>query len=108
MHGVPLARLWIPLCSGGPQRLTGTPLRMFHTPCKLAIVWTAEFVTDQFDGTHQVLNNATYSDAAKEIAFNQAWAKQVDFTAAPRWSANGLIPPAITGLHNGDVIKAWL
>jgi len=57
--------------------------------------------------THEALNNATYSDASKEISFNQAWLKQVGISAAQRFSAGGLVPPAITGLHNGDAIKAW-
>ena len=58
--------------------------------------------------THESLNNATYSDANKEIFFNVEWMTQVGIYAAARFSPNGLIPPAITGLHNGDVIKAWL
>jgi hypothetical protein len=57
--------------------------------------------------THEELNNATYSDAAKEIQFNKAWMSAVGIASAQYFSANGLIPPAITGLHNGDVIKAW-
>lgn len=54
------------------------------------------------------MTNATYLDAAKEIQFNQAWTKQVGLSAAKRWSGSGIIPPAITGLHNADVIKAWM
>jgi hypothetical protein len=54
------------------------------------------------------LTNATYSDTAKEISFNQAWLKQVGLDAALRWSGKGIIPPAITGLHNADAIKAWM
>ncbi|KAH8586590.1 hypothetical protein B0O99DRAFT_665688 [Bisporella sp. PMI_857] len=57
--------------------------------------------------SHEALNNATTSDATKEITFNQAWLGQVGI-AAGKFSSNGLIPPAITGLHNGDVIKAWM
>lgn len=57
--------------------------------------------------THLELNNATYHDASREIQFNQAWLAQVGISAG-RFSPHGLIPPAITGLHNGDVIKAWL
>jgi len=57
--------------------------------------------------THEELNNATYSDAAKEIQFNQAWFSAVGLASAKYFTANGLIPPAITGLHNGDVLKAW-
>jgi hypothetical protein len=56
--------------------------------------------------THYELNNATYSDTLKEIQWNQAWLQQVGL-AAGRFSANALIPPAITGLHNGDALRAW-
>jgi len=57
--------------------------------------------------THLSLNNATYSDVAKEIKFNIAWLAKSGISSASRFS-NGLIPPAITGLHNGDAIKAWM
>lgn len=57
--------------------------------------------------THEELNNATYADAAKEIQFNQAWLSAVGIANAQYFTSNGLIPPAITGLHNGDVLKAW-
>jgi hypothetical protein len=58
--------------------------------------------------THEALNNATYSDANKEIVFNVAWLKQIGLYTANRFSSKGLIPPAITGLHNGDAINAWM
>lgn len=57
--------------------------------------------------SHMELNNATYSDAAKEIQFNRAWLTAVGLASGQYYSDNGLIPPAITGLHNGDVLKAW-
>jgi len=57
--------------------------------------------------THMGLNNATYSDTVKEIQFNKAWMAQVGISSAQKFS-NGLIPPAITGLHNGDAIRAWM
>jgi hypothetical protein len=44
----------------------------------------------------------------KETTFNQAWLNQVGLAEAKRFSPQGIIPPAITGLHNGDAIKAWL
>jgi hypothetical protein len=56
--------------------------------------------------THLELNNATYADALKEIQFNQAWFKQTGIQNG-KFSSGGLIPPAITGLHNGDVLRAW-
>lgn len=58
--------------------------------------------------THLELNNATYHDATREIHFNQAWMKQMGIDTAARFSPKGLIPPAITGLHNADAIKAWM
>ncbi|KAI9900083.1 hypothetical protein N3K66_004345 [Trichothecium roseum] len=58
--------------------------------------------------THLELNNATYHDASREIHFNQDWIAQMGIDKARRWSPKGLIPPAITGLHNGDVIRAWM
>ncbi|KAE9969603.1 hypothetical protein EG328_006784 [Venturia inaequalis] len=58
--------------------------------------------------SHMSLNNATFADANKEIVFNAAWMNQTAIDAALHFSPNGLIPPAITGLHNGDVIKAWM
>jgi hypothetical protein len=58
--------------------------------------------------THQELNNATYKDADREIHFNQDWMRQMGIDQAARFSPKGLIPPAITGLHNGDAIRAWM
>lgn len=57
--------------------------------------------------THLELNNATYHDALREIQFNLMYAELLNFTNAKRFSGSGLIPPAITGLHNGDAIRAW-
>jgi hypothetical protein len=61
--------------------------------------------------THEDETNATYADVVKEITWNQEWFKRVGFTDATSsayFSPNGLIPPGITGLHNGDAIRAWL
>jgi len=57
--------------------------------------------------THLSLDNATYSDANKEMYFNAAWMKQIGLSSATRFSAHGLVPPAIMGMHNGDAIQAW-
>lgn len=57
--------------------------------------------------THEEQDNATYSDVYKEISFNQAWIKQVGLDQGAHWTGNGIIPPAITGLHNGDALQAW-
>jgi hypothetical protein len=59
--------------------------------------------------SHMGLNNATYNDAKKEIEFNQAWMAQVGIAKQTSvFSPKALVPPAITGLHNGDVIRAWM
>ncbi|KKK19527.1 hypothetical protein AOCH_007249 [Aspergillus ochraceoroseus] len=57
--------------------------------------------------THLSQNNATYSDISKEISFNQAWLQQVGISSFNHFTSNGIIPPAITGLHNGDALQAW-
>ncbi|KAH9210801.1 hypothetical protein DL95DRAFT_370457 [Leptodontidium sp. 2 PMI_412] len=58
--------------------------------------------------THEDQNNATYFDVYQELTWNQAWLKQVGIAGATRFSPKGLVPPAITGLHNGDAIRAWI
>ncbi|KUJ08212.1 uncharacterized protein LY89DRAFT_599894 [Mollisia scopiformis] len=57
--------------------------------------------------THEAQDAATYSDVMKEISWNQAWIAQWGLSGAKWFSGRGLIPPAITGLHNGDALKAW-
>ncbi|KAK6537992.1 hypothetical protein TWF694_010885 [Orbilia ellipsospora] len=57
--------------------------------------------------THLGENPIDYDDAFREITFNQQFAKLATFDKAAHWSGKGLIPPAITGLHNGDAIRAW-
>ncbi|ESZ97904.1 hypothetical protein SBOR_1703 [Sclerotinia borealis F-4128] len=57
--------------------------------------------------THEDQNNATYSDVYKEMTWNQAWLAATGIANAAKFSPKGLIPPAITGLHNGDALKAW-
>ncbi|EGY15901.1 hypothetical protein VD0002_g5441 [Verticillium dahliae] len=58
--------------------------------------------------THMGLNNATYKDTEREIQFNQAWMTQMGIDKATKFSPKGLVPPAITGMHNGDAIRAWM
>lgn len=57
--------------------------------------------------THLPLNNATYHDTTREIHFNQDWLQQMGIDQSPFFSPQGLIPPQITGLHNGDALRAW-
>ncbi|KAG5457598.1 MAG: hypothetical protein BJ554DRAFT_2346, partial [Olpidium bornovanus] len=55
------------------------------------------------------LNNATYSDTAKEISFDKAFAGPgfFDLESKSYYSPNSLVPPAITGLLNGDALRAF-
>ncbi|KAK6358154.1 hypothetical protein TWF730_007508 [Orbilia blumenaviensis] len=74
-------------------------------------LWTAVparsayyFVSHTF--THLSLNNATYSDTFKEINWNLRYFKTTGLTANTQISLGGIIPPAITGMHNGDALRA--
>jgi hypothetical protein len=57
--------------------------------------------------THENENSATYSDVISEITWNQKWLTQIAIAKGKWFSPNGIIPPAITGLHNGDALRAW-
>ncbi len=56
--------------------------------------------------THEDLDNATYADATKEMKYNQQFADLMTISAARLWSPKGLVPPAISGMHNGDALRA--
>jgi len=57
--------------------------------------------------SHEDQDNSTYFDVYREISWNQAWLQNVGIMGAAKWSGTGIIPPAITGLHNGDALRAW-
>lgn len=56
--------------------------------------------------SHENLDNSTYSDTLLEMQYNQYFASTMGINKAKSWSPKGLIPPAITGLHNGDALHA--
>ena len=62
-------------------------------------------MTDTF--THEDQNNATFFDVYREITWNQEWLSHIGIADAGRFSPKGLVPPAITGLHNADALRAW-
>lgn len=58
--------------------------------------------------THEDLENSTYYDTNLEIAFNYRHAVLLGLTNAKMWSNFSFIPPGITGMHNGDALKAFM
>ncbi|KAK6518147.1 hypothetical protein TWF506_005307 [Arthrobotrys conoides] len=64
------------------------------------------FVSHTF--THLSLNNATYNDTYREINWNLKYFKATGLDVNTQISEGGLIPPAITGMHNGDALRAMM
>lgn len=58
--------------------------------------------------THEDLENATYYDTNLQMAFNYQHAKLLGLSNAKYWSNSSFIPPGITGMHNGDALKAFM
>ncbi|KAF4634374.1 hypothetical protein G7Y89_g3745 [Cudoniella acicularis] len=58
--------------------------------------------------THESQDAAVYSDVKKEIEWNQAWLNMMGLSSAKWFSGGGFIPPAITGMHNADALRAWM
>lgn len=57
--------------------------------------------------SHEDQDNSTYFDVVRELTWNKAWLDQSGISKAKRFSSTGIIPPAITGMHNGDALRAW-
>jgi hypothetical protein len=57
--------------------------------------------------SHEDEDNATYFDVYRELSWNKGWLASTGISTAKMFSDTGIIPPAITGLHNGDALKAW-
>ncbi|KAF3937723.1 hypothetical protein ABW19_dt0202882 [Dactylella cylindrospora] len=70
------------------------------TPARTAF----SFVSHTY--THLGLNNATYNDTYKEINWNLQYFSRIGLDKHVVLSKGGLIPPAITGMHNGDALRA--
>lgn len=56
--------------------------------------------------THEDLENATYYDTNLELSFNYKHAQFIGLTKAKMWSNKTFIPPSISGMHNGDALRA--
>ena len=58
--------------------------------------------------THENLENATYFDAYNQIYYNYRQAQVMGLADAAMWSNQTFIPPAISGMHNGDALHAFM
>ncbi|KAJ3329732.1 hypothetical protein HDU76_007251 [Blyttiomyces sp. JEL0837] len=56
--------------------------------------------------SHENLNNCTYSDAYHELESNYFIAKVAGWVDKPLWSNHSMVTPSISGLFNGDALKA--
>ncbi|KAJ3095132.1 hypothetical protein HDU97_007245 [Phlyctochytrium planicorne] len=56
--------------------------------------------------THEILNNNTFSDTLNEISFNYDMAQQIGLTTSAGWSNFSMVTPGISGLFNGDALRA--
>jgi hypothetical protein len=75
----------------------------FQTPSNLnAFAWISHTFT------HEDLENATYYDTSLQISFNYHHAIVTGIANANKWSNKSFIPPAITGMHNGDALRALM
>jgi len=58
--------------------------------------------------THEDLENSTYYDTTLEMSYNYEHAKNLGIANANMWSNRSFIPPGITGMHNGDALRAFM
>lgn len=58
--------------------------------------------------THEDLENSTYYDANLELSYNYHHAQVLGLSNAKMWSNKTFIPPGISGMHNGDALRAFL
>jgi hypothetical protein len=75
----------------------------FQNPANLnGFAWTSHTFT------HEDLENSTYYDTNIQMGFNIDHAAVTGINKATRWSSKSFIPPGISGMHNGDALKAFM
>ena len=75
----------------------------FQTPANRdAFAWISHTFT------HEDLENSTYYDTNLQMSFNYKHATLLGLSSGKWWSNKSFIPPGITGLHNGDALKAFM
>jgi len=94
-----------------PPSATAYPYTTACTNTDLLLQWYTSnlnaFAHISHTFTHEDENNATSSDVTHEITWNQKWLSQTGIANANKFSPNGIVPPAITGLFNGDALRVW-
>ncbi|KAJ3402795.1 hypothetical protein HDV05_008230 [Chytridiales sp. JEL 0842] len=67
----------------------------------------AQYFWNSHSFTHEDLNNCTYRDAFNEITVNQNFAKGIQLDSKSYFSKHSIVSPAISGVFNGDAIRAF-
>ncbi|KAJ3029935.1 UNVERIFIED_CONTAM: hypothetical protein HDU68_010621 [Siphonaria sp. JEL0065] len=106
--------LWTPaLLAGLTTTWTKTVLaqdpiyNFFSAPGNLTSV-SSKFLWCSHTFTHEILNNNTYGDTSNEVNFNFHLASKSlwGLDGQPFWSNKTMVTPGISGLFNGDALKA--
>jgi hypothetical protein len=58
--------------------------------------------------THEDLNNCSYTDAYSELIYNRNFATAAGWSNLPTWSNFSMVSPGISGVFNGDALKAFV
>ncbi|KAJ3317490.1 hypothetical protein HDU76_001160, partial [Blyttiomyces sp. JEL0837] len=56
--------------------------------------------------SHENLNNCSYTDAFNEILTNSWMAQTAGWIGQPFWSSHSMVTPSISGIFNGDALRA--
>ncbi|KAJ3343841.1 hypothetical protein HDU83_005446 [Entophlyctis luteolus] len=83
------------------------PLYQYLSP-ENAQTTTSKFLWISHTFTHEILNNNSYSDTLTEMNMNFRMASSnfLDLVGKQYWSNNTLVTPGISGLFNGDALRA--
>ncbi|KAJ3411846.1 hypothetical protein HDV05_001635 [Chytridiales sp. JEL 0842] len=66
----------------------------------------SQFFMSSHTFTHEILNNCSYYDAFNEIRTNQNFANASGWAGKSYWSSHSMITTGISGIFNGDAIRA--
>ncbi|KAJ3403947.1 hypothetical protein HDV05_007446, partial [Chytridiales sp. JEL 0842] len=81
-------------------------LRKYDSLYDYFYVNASEFFMSSHTFTHEILNNCSYSDAYNELTTNRNFAQASGWTGKPFWSNFSMVTTGISGIWNGDAIRA--